>query len=163
LNAHAKAGPGRTADNDNAETRAKTAKPLPVIDPTTWQGVPVREREWFVRGWIPSRTVTLLSGDGGTGKSQLALQLVAASALQCDWLGLPVAVGPCLFYTAEDEADELHKRLACIVEHNGRRLADLTGIRLIPMVDRDPVLGAPDRNGQIEVTPTFVQLCEAAP
>ena len=70
----------------------------------------MKPRQWFVPGLIPSRVVTLLSGDGGTGKSQLALQLVAASALRTDWLGLPAMPGPCLFYTAEDEADELHKR-----------------------------------------------------
>ena len=63
--------------NDNAP-----AKPLPVIDPRTWQGVPVKERQWFVEGLIPAGTVTSLSGDGGTGKSQLALQLIAASALR---------------------------------------------------------------------------------
>jgi hypothetical protein len=165
--------PRAKADNDNIatdETPAERgqrlmglppAKPLQIIDPTSWEGVPVKHREWFVPGLIPSRTVTLLSGDGGTGKSQLALQLVAASALRTEWLGLPVADGPCLFYTAEDEADELHKRLACIVEHAGRRLADLTGIRLIPMVDRDPVLGMPAfPTGQIKPTPVFELLME---
>jgi RecA-family ATPase len=132
--------------------------PLPIFDPTDWEGVPVKEREWFVPGLIPSRTVTLLSGDGGTGKSQLALQLVAASALGIDWLGLPVLEGACLFYTAEDEADELHKRLTCIVENAGRRLADLNGITLIPMVGRDPVLAIPDSKGQINLTAAYDRL-----
>ncbi len=140
--------------NDNAP-----AKPLPVIDPRTWQGVPVKERQWFVEGLIPAGTVTSLSGDGGTGKSQLALQLIAASALRCDWLGMPVAEGPCLYYGAEDTADELHRRLACIVEHHNRTLADLTGVRLVPMAERDAVLAMPNRFGQMEPTPAFKELC----
>ena len=40
---------------------------------------PVPAREWLVRELIPHRTVTLLSGDGGTGQSLLALQLAVAA------------------------------------------------------------------------------------
>jgi hypothetical protein len=59
--------------------------PLPVIDPRDWQGKPVPERQWFVEGWIPHRTVTNLSGDGGSGKTEIILQLIAASALRTQW------------------------------------------------------------------------------
>jgi hypothetical protein len=38
---------------------------LPILDPRDWQGKPIPEREWFVSGIIPQRTVTNLSGDGG--------------------------------------------------------------------------------------------------
>lgn len=38
-------------------------------------GKPVPSREWLVRDLVPSSTVTLLGGDGGTGKSLLALML----------------------------------------------------------------------------------------
>jgi hypothetical protein len=149
------------ADNDNQPTSDKpTAKPLQVIDPTTWEGVPVKHREWFVPDLIPSRTVTLLSGDGGSGKSQLALQLTAAASLRTDWLGLPVMPGPVLYYSAEDEADELHHRLDRILAREGKRFADLTGVRLIPMVDRDAVLALPNMHGQIATTPVFKQLAE---
>src|SRR5664279_4751767 len=83
---------------------------LPVIDPRDWQGKPVPERQWFVDGWIPDRTVTNLSGDGGSGKTEIILQLIAASSLGLPWFGKDVSVGPCLYYGAEDEADELHRR-----------------------------------------------------
>ncbi|MCK0195756.1 bifunctional DNA primase/polymerase [Ancylobacter sp. 6x-1] len=43
--------------------------PFPASD---LAGHPVPERRWLVRDLIPARTVTLLGGDGGTGKSLLA-------------------------------------------------------------------------------------------
>jgi RecA-family ATPase len=60
---------------------------------------------------VPDRTVTLLYGDGGTGKSLLALQLAAATALGVKWIGLQPAHGPVLYLSAEDDLDELHRRL----------------------------------------------------
>jgi hypothetical protein len=45
------------------------------------EGLQVPDREWLVPDLIPTRTVTLLYGDGGTGKSLLALQLAVAVAL----------------------------------------------------------------------------------
>ncbi|HEY9147871.1 MAG TPA: AAA family ATPase, partial [Gammaproteobacteria bacterium] len=51
------------------------------------EGLPIPEREWLVQDLIPARNVTLLYGDGGTGKSLLALQLAVAVALGRPWLG----------------------------------------------------------------------------
>ena len=101
-----------------------------MIDPRDWQGKPVPERQWFVEGLISDRTVTNLSGDGGSGKTEIILQLIAAASLQTQWFGKPVSTGPCLYYGAEDEADELHRRLETIVRHAGKQLSDLAGIRL---------------------------------
>ena len=56
-------------------------EPLKIIDPTAWQNQPVPERQWLVPGLIPLHNVTLLAGDGGLGKSILAMQLMAACAL----------------------------------------------------------------------------------
>lgn len=59
--------------------------------------IPVPPRRWHIDGWIPQRSVTLISGDGGTGKSLLALQLAVATATGRPWLGFDVAVGPVLY------------------------------------------------------------------
>jgi hypothetical protein len=45
------------------------------------------ERQWLVRDRIPLRQPTLFTGKGGSGKTLLALQLCAATALDQDWLG----------------------------------------------------------------------------
>src|SRR3954470_2108113 len=132
--------------------------PLPMIDPRDWQGKPVPQREWLVEGMIPHRTVTLFSGDGGSGKTQTALQLIVASALRTQWLGKPVGSGPCILYTAEDESDELHRRLAGTVAKTGHRLADLDGVRLIPMAGRDAVLAKPNALKAIGATILFEKL-----
>ena len=132
--------------------------PLPVIDPRDWQGKSVPERQWFVDGWIPDRTVTNLSGDGGSGKTLIVMQLIAASSLRTQWFGRDVSIGPCLYYGAEDEGDELHRRLKSIVQSAGRQLSELDGIRLIPMAGSDAVLAEPDSKGTITATVLFAKL-----
>jgi RecA-family ATPase len=131
---------------------------LPIIDPRDWQDKPVPKREWFVDGMIPHRTVTLFSGDGGSGKTQTALQLIVASSLGLQWLGKDVGPGPCLLYTAEDESDELHRRLAATVAKTGHRLADLEGVRLICMAGHDAVLAKPNALKAIGATMLFEKL-----
>jgi hypothetical protein len=86
------------------------------------------------------------------------LQLIAASSLQTQWFGKDVSIGPCLYYGAEDEADELHRRLETIVAQSGRQLSDLEGIRLIPMAGLDAVLAEPDRKGNLAATSIFPKL-----
>lgn len=68
-------------------------------------------REWAVEGLIPHRTVTLLSGDGGLGKSTLALQLACCTALGRPWLGRETRQGPVVYVSCEDDRAELHRRL----------------------------------------------------
>jgi len=145
-----------------AKKQNKLPAALPIIDPRDWQGKSVPERKWFVDGWIPDRTVTNLSGDGGSGKTEIILQLVAASSLGLPWFGKDVSAGPCLYYGAEDEADELHRRLETIVQNAGKQLSDLDGIRLIPMAGLDAVLAEPDRKGNLAATAIYPKLVSQA-
>lgn len=126
---------------------------LPVISPADWAGQPVPDRRWFLSGLIPARTVTLLAGDGGTGKSLLAYQLGIASALGVSTAGLKPAEGKVLYLAAEDDADELHRRTVDIVTALGGDLADLAGRMLIaPLADQDATLAAPGRDGVLLFT-----------
>src|SRR5258706_4025916 len=143
---------------ENVKAQAGYLQPFPVIEPRDWQGKPVPDRQWFVEGLIPDRTVTNLSGAGGSGKTEIILQLIAASSLQTQWFGKDVSIGPCLYYGAEDEADELHRRLATIVNRAGQNLSDLKGIRLIPMAGLDAVFAEPDRKGNRAATGSFPKL-----
>jgi AAA domain len=60
---------------------ANELPPLPFINITAWQAATAPEREWVVRDRVPSKNVTLLSGEGGVGKSILALHLAVATTL----------------------------------------------------------------------------------
>ena len=95
-----------------------------------FEGKSVPPRRWLVEDLIPARTVTLLSGDGGTGKSLLSLQLAAAVATGTKWIGRDVNDGTALVYSAEDDRDELHRRLTDIAASSGVRLADMERLRL---------------------------------
>lgn len=96
-------------------------EPLQVIDPRNWQDKPVPP-PWLVDDLIPMRVVILYCSDGGTGKTLTAMQLIAATALKLDWFGRPVEKpSPTLLYTAEDGADELHRRFAAIVAQEGHQ------------------------------------------
>lgn len=100
----------------------------------------VPAREWIAADLIPARKVTLLMGDGGTGKSTIALQLAAAMSTGGRWLGLPVTSGPVLFISAEDDADELHRRLADICLAHGIAMAALDRLYIADMTEADTIL-----------------------
>jgi RecA-family ATPase len=113
-------------------------------------------RTWLVPELIPGRNVTLLSGDGGTGKSLLALQLAVAVATRDSlWLGLEVAHGGAVFVSAEDELDEVHRRLANICAADGPDITHLTDLTVLPLAGRDAVLGRPGAPGELQSTPMF--------
>ncbi|EYD75009.1 RecA-family ATPase [Rubellimicrobium mesophilum DSM 19309] len=104
------------------------------------KGRPVPERPWLVRDLIPDRTVTLFSGDGGTGKSLLALQLAAGVATGCGWLGMPARPGRVIFLSAEDDEDELHRRTADILRATERTYDDVDGLTLRSLAGEDALL-----------------------
>ena len=89
------------------------------------EGASIPERRWLVPNWIPQGQVTKIDGDGGTGKTLIAQQLMTAAALGRDWLGLPVT--PCKTFGlfCEDDEDELRRRQALINQHYDCSFADL--------------------------------------
>lgn len=131
-------------------------KEMDVVNLSAWQGRPVAEREWFVPDLIPSRNVTLLSGDGGLGKSLLALQIGIASTLDRVTLGLKPKAGRVIYVAAEDEADEFHRRAADILDAFGSDFSDTKGrFQLVPLAEQDATLALPGRTGVMEPTQLF--------
>lgn len=110
-------------------------------------GLEVPDRDWLVDGLVPIGTVTMLSGDGGVGKSLLALQLAAAVALGTRWVGQPVTAGRALFISAEDDRDELHRRLADVAVGAGSTLRDLDRLTVRSLAGEDALLAGltPDK------------------
>jgi RecA-family ATPase len=116
-------------------------------------GKDVPPRNWFVRDMVPDDTVTLVSGDGGTGKSTIMRQLAVASQIGgAEWLGQMPEEGPTVFASAEDDGDELHRSLSVIAASYGVSLEDLPSLHMTSLADRDAIMGAPDRGGIIKET-----------
>lgn len=134
---------------------------LRVISATTLAARTVPPRAWHVERLVPDRTVTSMYGDGATGKSLLVLQLGVSTVTGTAWIGRAVERGGCIILTAEDDIDEVHRRLADICRAEGCHLADLAGLDIIPLAGEDAVLAAPDRPaGGIKPTPLFMKLCQ---
>jgi RecA-family ATPase len=118
-------------------------------------GMPVPPREFLdEKGFIPRLGVTLFGGDGGTGKSLLATQLAASTALGRPWIGLNVRRGPVYYFACEDPQPELHIRLAEIAAAYGANLAQMADLHIAPMAGQNCVLATNDK-GTIRPTPLF--------
>ena len=104
---------------------------------------------------IPDRTVTILSGDGGGGKTTLKLQLATAIAGARPWLGYDPDPGPVLVVTAEDDEDEIHRRIAAIAKSLDVDLSDLGDLHIVPLAGQDAVMGAPEGKAAL-IAPTAV-------
>jgi RecA-family ATPase len=158
---------------DMKALKARTAPPVYDIRPvrlkpehfppaTRFDGKPVPPRRWLVPGWVPMNTVTLLSGDGGVGKSLLALQLAVATATGRAWLGRPLDEhGPVFFATAEDDEAELHRRLWDIARAEGLTWADLGGLRPVSLAGEDALLATLEIGGVLRPTALFDALDES--
>lgn len=107
-------------------TEGAAARPsLDHVQAHTLAGTPVPRRRWIAVDWIPVHQVTLLSGDGGIGKSLLALQLMVATASGTPWIGLAVERVGSFGLFAEDDDAELHHRLADVCRAAGVEVGDL--------------------------------------
>lgn len=128
------------------------------LDPITLQGQPIPDREWMIENFIPRRSVTILGGDGGLGKSLLAQQMLTAAALGRNWLGIPTAPCKTLALFCEDPIDELHRRQDAINRHYQADFADLENVRWLPRLGEANVLMGPDGN----LNPLFNAVLEEA-
>jgi RecA-family ATPase len=136
------------------------------LKPAEWEGVPVPPRRWLSRNRIPMREVTGLGGDGGIGKTQIALQAAVRAATNGpDWLGSVLEeLGPSMFFTAEEPENEIHFRLDQIRSHHQLTWADLANVHPVCPIthsDIDPILaGLVKKTGKVMPTKTFAWLRE---
>jgi RecA-family ATPase len=157
INGH-RAPPDDHLDQQREQT-LPSAIVLPFIDAATLAGHEPAPRRWLVPNRIPLGNVTLLSGDGATGKTTIAMQLAAATVTAGSWLNAVVDHdGPAMFLSAEEDPDELHRRTADIAAHFGIGFDRLAGLHLLGMPGADALLGTADRSGIVRATPLFEAL-----
>jgi hypothetical protein len=124
-----------------------TAQPpdLRIISLASLAGKDVPVREWLVPEVIPANQVTILSGNGGDGKSLLALQLGIATVTGTGWIKWIPEPGGVLYASAEDEPDEVHRRIADIVAgRSDLRLEDMGNFNVIDLSAMDALLAKPE-------------------
>jgi len=152
---HGEPWPGPPARGNGQDEKPPVLK---AFSAASFKGLKIPERRWIVPNYIPDGTPTMLSGDGGTGKSWITLQLAAARQLALDWLGLLPEPGSTLVLSAEDDRDEMHRRLDSILQfYNKQRPStwdDLAGVHLVDLVGEDSILGLLN-HGQIVATPMY--------
>ena len=140
--------------------RPTEIQPFETFDASQWQGVPIEPRRWIAHNRIPVGEPGIMSGDGGTGKTKLALQLATAlpSGLR-DWVGGVVeAEGPVIVFSAEEKLKEMHRRTLDIIEHRGLSFRDLKGGLHFICDTENPVLGAVDRHQIVQPTTALLRL-----
>lgn len=134
-----------------------------LIQASAFAGREPTPRRFHVPELLPARTVTILAGDGGMGKSTLALQLCAATILGKSWVGLTPAQGAALYLSAEDDGDELERRVHDAAHFYDCDKAELDGLFLLPLADEDALLAIDGDRGVLRPTPawsTFIDLAE---
>jgi RecA-family ATPase len=139
------------------------AAPLSLICPPAWRDVPLPPMRWLATSRIPAGDVTILSGDGGGGKTTVALQLaVSVERGLGDWLGTTCETGPVIFFSGEEPQDEMRRRLERVARKRGLEPADIKNLHF-HFADPDAcLLGIPRPNGPMVPTPLFESLRAAA-
>jgi RecA-family ATPase len=136
-------------------------EPLEMFDAGDWEGQAIVPRQWITPDQIPGGEPGILSGDGGTGKTMIALQLGCSIAAEWqDWLSKIVEMhGPVILYSVEEKLTEFHRRTSWVLESRKAPFSILRK-RFFFIGDRkdETILGRADRNGLVLPTRTLLRL-----
>ena len=138
------------------------ASPMRSITTGKWRDQPVPERRWLVPGILARGSITLLTGDGGLGKTLLMQQLMTGIALGGEhWLGLALPADPIisLGLFCEDEEDDLWRNQAAInAAYRVGMEQTANQMHIVPRVGEDNVLASFGRDDAIQPTVLYEQL-----
>jgi hypothetical protein len=149
-----------------AATEAPEATPQPQVDANedfTADTVhaPIEERQWVIKDWVPLKTVMMLFGAGGVGKTLLGQQAANCVATGTDFMGLETMQMPVLSISCEDDRLELSRRQLDINEWMGDAFADgPSNLTLSPRVGKDNILVTFPSQGEAKAGEFFKILCE---
>lgn len=130
--------------------------PLPFTNLSEWTDCDPPPRRWLVPGLIPDGCVTGLYGDGGSGKTMLALALMVAMASRggTPWLEESPLGWKSVGLFAEDDEPELIRRLRRISEAMGVDFENVArDVTVLPGVGLDVVVAGFADTGELVITP----------
>jgi RecA-family ATPase len=160
----AEAGRGADGEPDvTGQGQAAQPTPLSLVTPPSWRDIPLEPMRWLATHRIPATEPTILGGDGGGGKTTVALQLaVAVERGLGDWLGTTTESGPVIFFSAEEPEAEMRRRLARVARKRGLEPSDIEQLHF-HFADPDRcLLGISRPDGTMAPTPLFGALHTAA-
>jgi RecA-family ATPase len=131
--------------------------PATFITPAAWPDEAPPPVDWLASQRIPRADVTTLHGDGGAGKTDIALQLAANVARGApDWLGQEITTGPVVIISAEEPEREVRRRVWLHGRRDGYDAESLHDLHLwFPDDAAGAVLATPDRHSIMQPTPLF--------
>ena len=152
--------------------QTRSAKPLELVD-----GIPARYWQgWLVENWLPRNCVAMLTGDGGVGKSRLALQLAWSLSGEGRWLGEagqmpspgadygmgfePLGPGAILYATWEDSPEQIRGRLFWL--EKAGKVGDGHNFKIADMRARGHLWASTQHNAVPGLTPAGEMLRQAA-
>ncbi|WP_052833264.1 AAA family ATPase [Bradyrhizobium sp. LTSP885] len=132
-------------------------EPTTLITPAHWPAEAPPPVNWLVDHRIPRGDVTTLHGDGGAGKTDIAMQLAEGCARGAGyWMGHELAAGPVVILSAEEPERELRRRIWLHSCRDGFNPADLVGLHLwFPDDVAGAVFATPARSGLMVPSPLF--------
>lgn len=138
-------------------------QPLRTITPLAWRGLPLEEMQWLATNRIPAGEVAILSGDGGGGKTTIALQLAIAVARGLgEWLGTATQSGPVVFVSAEEPEAEMRRRLDRIARKLGIDPGEIARLHFHFGQPETSLLAVASGDGTMSPTPMFHALAATA-
>lgn len=134
------------------------AKPLLIEPASAWAGRPEPPaRDWVVDGLIPAGRVTSMLGNGGLGKTLLAVQLGVHISMNRPIFGRDVNGGLVLGIFCEDELEELERRARAACAGEDIALESLDRLHMSSRDGLDNLLCTFERE-QIVMTPFYREL-----
>jgi RecA-family ATPase len=154
---------GLPADGEPDYAPAPPAPPLTLVCPPAWRDVPLEPMRWLATHRIPAGDATILSGDGGGGKTTVALQLaVSVERGLGDWLGTICESGPVIFFSAEEPDHEMRRRLVRVARKRGIEPDEIAGLHFHFASPENCLLAVARADGTMWPTPLFESLQIAA-
>lgn len=130
-------------DNDTGSWH-EVRKPEPTFTRVSLADVftnPPPDQEYVWEGLIPRGVLTLLSANGGTGKSLKSLQLAAHRAVEKPFLGLQTKrTGKTLYFSAEDSTDIVRRRFASVCKADSLNPAEVSENLIVLDATDNPAL-----------------------
>jgi len=142
--------PGASAVTTSTMIQARPVEPFVPED--------LPPRRWVYGHFLSRSNASMLTADGGVGKSLKVLIMAVSIASGRDLLGVGVReVGPVWLVSIEDDENELRRRLAAVLDHYGMSWGDLNERLHWTTFDNSRfVVAHRDRNGNLAVVEPLV-------